>query len=104
MKQLNKTQMGMINAAIFDDCKKLKITYGEPDFSAYKNLKVKGSSRTNWIDYLLADKINMEYHFSFGNLSRRHNVRKGLLNAKQLAFWQGYFTAKFGYDFGINNY
>ena len=23
MKQLDKTQMGMINAAIFDDCKKL---------------------------------------------------------------------------------
>ena len=104
MKQLDKTQMGMINAAIFDDCNKLNITYGEPDFSAYKNLKVKGSSRTDWIDYLLSGKINMEQHFSFGNLSRRHNVRKGLLNTKQLAFWQGYFTAKFGCDFGINNY
>ena len=104
MKQLDKIQMGMINAAIFDGCKNLKVTYGEPDFSAYRDVEVKGSSRTDWIDYLLAGKINMEQHFSFGNLSRRHNVRKGLLNAKQLAFWQGYFIAKFGRDFGINNF
>lgn len=93
----------MINAAIFDDCKKLKITYGEPDFSAYKNLKIKGTNKTDWIDYLFTDKINTEQHFSFGNLNR-HNVRKGLLNAKQLTFWQGYFIAKFGCDFGINSY
>lgn len=104
MKQLDKTQIALINAAIFDDCKKLKIIYGEPDFSAYKSLKVKGTNRTDWIDCLLSGEINMEQHFSFGALSRRHNVRKGLLNAKQLAFWQGYFTAKFGRDFGINNF
>lgn len=104
MKQLDKTQIALINAAIFDDCKKLKITYGEPDFSAYKNLKIKGTYKTDWIDYLLSGKINVEQHFSFGTLSRRHNVRKGLLNAKQLAFWQGYFIAKFDCDFGINNY
>ena len=104
MKQLDKTQIALINAAIFDDCKKLKNTYGEPDFSAYKNLTLKGTNRTDWIDCLLSGEINMEQHFSFGDLSRRHNVRKGLLNAKQLAFWQGYFTAKFGCDFGINNF
>lgn len=103
MKQLDKTQIAMINAAIFDDCKNLKITDGEPDFSAYRNLKIKGTYKTDWTDYLFTDKINIERHFSFGNLSLR-NVRKGLLNAKQLAFWQGYFIAKFGRDFGINNY
>ena len=104
MKQLDKTQIALINAAIFDDCKKLKITYGEPDFSAYRNVRVKGTNKTDWIDYLLSCKIVVERHFSFGNLDRRHNVRKGLLNAKQLTFWQGYFTAKFGRDFGINNF
>ena len=104
MEQLDNTQIALINAAIFDDCKNLKITDGEPDFSAYRNVRIKGTDRIDWIDYLLSGKINMEQHFSFGTLSRRHNVRKGLLNAKQLAFWHGYFTAKFGRDFGINNY
>lgn len=104
MKQLDKTHIAMINAATFDDCKNLKITDGEPDFSAYRNVRVKGTYKTDWTDCLLSGKIIVEHHFSFGNLSRRHNVRKGLLNAKQLAFWQGYFIAKFGRDFGINNY
>lgn len=98
------TEISLINTAVFDGCKNVKIIDGKPDFSEYSNLKVKGTKKTDWIDYLLSGKINMEQHFSFGTLSRRHNVRKGLLNAKQLVFWQGYFTAKFGHDFGINNY
>lgn len=104
MKQLNNTQIALINAAIFDDCNRLIVEDREPNFNAYRNFSVKGSARTDWVEYFYSGKISMEQHFSFGTLSRRHNVFKGLLNAKQLAFWQGYFTAKFGYDFGINNY
>lgn len=104
MKQLTNIQIVLINAAIFDDCKHLTAENGEPNFNGYRSLSIKGSARTDWVEYFYNGKINMEQHFSFGTLSRRHNVRKGLLNAKQIAFWQGYFTAKFGCDFGINNY
>lgn len=103
MKQLTRTQIALINTAVFDGCKNVKIIDGKPDFSEYSNLKVKGTKKTDWSDYLLSGEIRYDFHISFA-FSRRHNVRKGLLNAKQLAFWQGYFTAKFGCDFGINNY
>lgn len=103
MKQLTRTQIALINTAVFDDCKNVKIIDGKPDFSKYSNLKVKGTKKTDWSDYLLSGEIRYDFHTSFA-LRRRHNVRKGLLNAKQIAFWQGYFIGKFGQDFGINNY
>lgn len=103
IKQLDKTQIALINTAVFDGCKHVKIVDGKPDFSEYSNLKVEGTNKTDWSDYLLSDEIRYDFHISFAS-SRRDNVRKGLLNAEQLAFWQGYFTAKFGCDFGINKY
>ena len=103
MKQLTKTQIALINTAVFDGCKHVKIVDGKPDFSEYSNLKVKDTEKTDWSDYLLLDEIRYDFHISFA-FSRRDNVRKGFLNAEQLAFWQGYFTAKFGCDFGINKY
>lgn len=62
MKQLDKTQIALINTTVFDGCKHVKIVDGKPDFSEYSNLKVKGTNKTDWSDYLLSDEIRYDFH------------------------------------------